>query len=269
LIRKVEFENGLEKNVTNSYDSEITSTEKSFYKKSLLVKWIRKYAGEKAAEIYYYKYDSLTHELLSAKGYQKGKLIFSEVRMHIKDTLLIKTASDWNFMLTNDKELIYYSSDSLTQINISFVNNQKDGSCTIKKFSPSHLLIGEIDSSKSELNFKTFIYDSLSRLCKIIESDSVQKGLTEYKFNGKEKQIFSYWVSKKNTTKWLYKQELTRFDDKGLLLYGEIVDYEKSEVDDSHLVGKVVKKFYENNNLIKVEIYMAGQKWHVYEIKYE
>ncbi|HLK27088.1 MAG TPA: hypothetical protein VKT28_00800 [Puia sp.] len=267
LIRKAEFENALEKKVTKSFDSEITSTEESFYKDSLLIKYIRKFPGSKIEEIYYYKYNPVTNELMSAKGYQKGKLIFSEEQKRIKDTLVTKSFSDWNFLLTKGKRLVYFSNDSLMQTNILFRDCKSQPEYLIKKFNAKHLVIEEIDSSKGKFGMTKYAYDSLGRLTEIKEiEDSVLRSITEYKYGNIQTLIFTYRVYDKSNMKQLGKQELQQFD-KNSLLYDETINYDKGE--ESITVGTIIKKFYNNSRLMKVEVYSDKKKMNVYEINYE
>jgi len=234
----------------------------------------------KLTEHYYYKYDTITNEIVSTKGYENGKLVYSRTHYRINDTIVYNTVDNTNDSHTIERELIHYSPDSLTQTNVLFLSHQPYPHYTILKYNLKHLLIEEIDSAQGKSKTKKYSCDSLGRISSVQWIDSVPVLITEYIYGNKEVSISTYDGSYYYNNRISTKDTLKRFDENGSLLYEEAVSYFLS--DDvtmpgvppkiktrSDYIELMVKRFYNQNRLVKVEVYHGSDLDNCYEIAYQ
>jgi hypothetical protein len=136
LYLKVRTDNGLRRQIIEMENGKVKSVQNNFYKDTLLEKSIVKHTNPKSTEVFYYKYDSITHHQIYAKGYKDGKLIYSYDLTRNKDTIKLREIfNDW-WNKSNNKTLTTLSSDGLTETAITYTDNGVSPQYTIKN---SHL----------------------------------------------------------------------------------------------------------------------------------
>jgi hypothetical protein len=278
LVTKAVLEKGLEKKIIKLEGSKIISIEEKSYSDTLLTKNIRTFPSSKLTEVYYFKYASVNNELISVKGFSKSELIYSYTRKQLHDTTEIKTVYNLSDLQAKERELTVLSKDnSLTKTNILFLDHRKFPVYKIKRFTQEHLLEEEIDSSLNEFSRKKYKYDSIGRVSEIkwIGSDSILSFVEEYKYGNTTNIISSYGVYN-NRDKHLSKEFITHFDETGSLLCEETINYDKPDAFINYekeeksipIVGRTMKKYYNNNRLIKVELLSGSEIVNCYEIEY-
>ena len=276
LFLKVEVENGLKKKITEMEEGKIKSVQYNFYQDSLLQKAIVKYNDPKATEIWYYRYDSISHEEIFSKGYKNNKLIYSYIKNQNNNTTEIKEKFDdwWN--KSNNVTSITLSGDGLTETSIVRTDNGVSPRFTIKNYTASHNVKSEVDSSsewKEFIKYDSFgriqkrvnsskyhefpntfsyTYDSIGRVKKeTIIADSIFTRITEHTYSNIGHLAICYLLTNETGDSVICWKTITRFDNNQNEISKEEIRFNE-ELHHSEIVERILsKKTYRNNRIIK------------------
>jgi len=290
LYLKVEVLNGLRKKIVEFENGKVKSIQYNFYKDTLLEKAIVQYTNPKSTEIFHYRYDSVTHEQIYAKGYKNSKLIYSYSTKHVEDTIVItEMFNDW-WNKSNSKTFITYSSDSLVKTAVEYINNGISPQYSVMYYASDYILKLQIDSSSEHKEYIEYdskgrvqkrvdssrygyryvflyTYDSIGKLNKEeIISDTISKRYIDHFYSDTEQVDIGYVIYEDKYKSFTFKTT-TKFDNKGNEVYKEEIEYDEGS--DPKIVHRTIyKKTHSRNRIVKFEKHNDYGYNDVYWVKY-
>jgi hypothetical protein len=291
LHLRVDVSNGLKKKIVEFENGKVKLVQYNFYKDTLLEKAVLKYTDPKSTETFYYKYDSVTHEQVYAKGYTDNKLAYSYSAKRAQDTTIITEVFDYWWRKSNDKTCIIFSPDSLKKTVIEYTTNGISPRYSFSQYTGDHKLKFQIDSSsegKGYIEFNAegkvqkrfdsstygafpylhlYTYDSIGRLKKEqITSDTISKEFIEHFYSDTEQVDVGYIVYK-DENKFLTFKTTTKFDSKGNEVFKEKVEYKENTAE--KITNRTMsKKTYGKNRIVKFEEQNEYGYYTIHWVKY-
>ena len=227
IVKKVLLDEGREKEIIEYFEGKVVSSQQNFYKDTFLSKSSIKYTGTKGKKTFYYSYDAVSGELVSEKGYEKGKLIYYKRKMHFGDTTEIETVNDSKLFKAKEREVIYYSEGGLTEHRTLYLDNWRSPQYTISKFTTTKQLLERTTQHENDRDTEFYKYDSLGRLIQL-ERTGASNDIVKHFYSNGETQVEQYSIFSPGDTV-LRGTSIERFDKYGKLIYQEVKEYSKNE----------------------------------------
>jgi hypothetical protein len=283
LIKTVFLDNGLETKVIESRGKKVLSVRNNYFKNGLLHMAEVRYYKPRSIEKFYYQYDSLSFyaDPISVKGYKDGKLIYSESRFFVKDTLETnKHYINVNFINAKERTVTFFSADSLVKSSIEYRDNSPGAYYSFIRYSPIRQIIEQVDSSADSYSRTTFLYDSTGRLMVETYSGMYQDiepyivtytydslGRIKGEINSKGSRAYSlvyhdYFFRENKTIEYSLGSNgmkdtigivAKRFDNEGNLIFKEEIDFSNNIINKSskELVTTYQYWMYDKDRIVK------------------
>jgi hypothetical protein len=269
VLKKAVLENGLEKEVTNYSEGKIASVRQNFYQDTLLVKSTIRYTNSRPKETTYYTYDSVTKDAILVKSYENGRLTyFQSTRQNGDTTETIRVFSSKIFK-AKERELVYYTNNDLAENTVLFLDHWENPSYTTKKYDRDKKLVEEVYRHEEDTSITHYKYDTLGRLIQKVYKDH---NIIDYKYLDQESIAIEYNAGLDQDT-LIRGKDIKRFDEKGDLLYHEVLKYNKDELAALKIpiptASQTRKYYYDKGRLRRVEEYLSNELFNSYEIQYE